>query len=270
MVQEKEKKCMPRWKETLRRFFRFSRASARARESGAIYDQDGLRCIHNHAFMHDPEFCRAYQRGVAAVGSDHYHWQWRVHIGLWVASNARCLPGDFVECGVNYGFLSSAIMAYLDWNRMDKTFYLLDTFQGFDPRYLTAEERDKGALDNNQAFLRSGHYVSQVESVRANFAEWRNVRLIVGSVPDSLSQVTSEKVAYLHLDMNCALPEVAAAEFFWERLVPGGLVLMDDYCYQGFEEQQRAHDDFAQRKGVSILSLPTGQGLMIKPPVPRG
>jgi len=87
------------------------------------YQQDGLSSIHNHEFMHDPRFIAAYARGVSAVGQD-YHWYWRMHIGLWAAQTAARLPGDFVECGVNRGFLSS-IMA------------LLDTFRGVDPRVLS-------------------------------------------------------------------------------------------------------------------------------------
>ena len=44
----------------------------------AIYNQDGLRSIHNHDFMSDPAFVRAYQRGVQAASD--YHWYWRVHV----------------------------------------------------------------------------------------------------------------------------------------------------------------------------------------------
>lgn len=28
-----------------------------------VYDQDGLKMVHNHVFMHDPRFRRAYERG---------------------------------------------------------------------------------------------------------------------------------------------------------------------------------------------------------------
>ncbi|MGB6325672.1 MAG: hypothetical protein WBG11_07835, partial [Methylocella sp.] len=42
----------------------------------ALYDQDGLRSIHNHDFMSDPAFVRAYQRGVQAASD--YGWHWRV------------------------------------------------------------------------------------------------------------------------------------------------------------------------------------------------
>ena len=80
------------------------------------YAQDGLISVHSHAFMQDAAFTQAYARGVRAVGgTDSYQWHWRIHIGLWAAKVASRLQGDFVECGVNKGFLSSAIMDYLDW-----------------------------------------------------------------------------------------------------------------------------------------------------------
>ena len=100
------------------------------------YDQDGLWSIHNHEFMSDPLFRRAYEKGITANGGD-FNWDWRVHVGLWAASSAAKLEGDFVECGVNRGFLSSSIMTYLNWNDLHKSFYLMDTFKGIDERHIT-------------------------------------------------------------------------------------------------------------------------------------
>ena len=96
-------------------------------DDSSVYRADGLTTVHNHDFVRDPDFARAYARGVVAAGED-YDWQWRVHIGLWAAASAARLDGDFVECGVNRGFLSSAIMELLDWDTLGKTFWLLDTF----------------------------------------------------------------------------------------------------------------------------------------------
>jgi hypothetical protein len=228
------------------------------------YDEDGLTSLHNHDFLDDPRFAEAYRRGAEAAGCD-YHWRWRVHIGLWAASVAARLPGDFVECGVNSGFLASAIMQYLDWNSFDKRFFLLDTFSGIDPKMASPEEIEHGALERNRGHLESGFYVSSIESVRKNFAQWRGVHLIEGSVPHTLQRVTADRVAYLHIDMNCAEPEVAALEYFWDKLAPGAPVLLDDYAYVGFGLQKQAMDRLASRLGVQIASLPTGQGLLMRP-----
>ena len=231
---------------------------------GHVYDQDGLRSIHNHEFVDDPAFRKAYERGVSAAGDD-YRWHWRVHVGLWVAACAARLKGDFVECGVNRGFLSSAIMDYLDWDSLGKHFYLLDTFRGLDERFVSSADRASGAVEKNRKSVESGFYVQGIEEVRANFSQWKNVSLIEGSIPGTLPQVHAEKIAYLHLDMNCSPPEVAAIQFFWERLVPGAFALLDDYAYYGYLSQKIAMDQFAHEKGIEILSLPTGQGLLVKP-----
>lgn len=231
-----------------------------------VYDQDGLRSIHNHDFMTDSAFNAAYQRGIKATRQD-YYWHWRVYIGLWAAFSATKLEGDFIECGVNRGFMSSAVMQFLNWDTLGKTFYLLDTFAGLDARLLSEAELKSGALKKNEAMLKSGFYVSGIDSVKINFAEWVNVRIIPGTIPETLVNVDAQKIAYLHLDLNSSLPEVAAIKFFWHRLVPGAYILMDDYAYQGWHNSKLGMDSFAQEQGVMIASLPTGQGLLIKPPL---
>jgi hypothetical protein len=92
--------------------------------------------------------------------------------------------------------------------------HLLDTFAGLDPRFVTAGERRAGAVKKSRRYLRYGFYHSSVDRVRANFARWRNLRIIVGAVPESLGHVDSHASAFLHIDMNCAAPEVDTLCFF--------------------------------------------------------
>lgn len=53
--------------------------------------------------------------------------------------------------------------------------------------------------------------------------------------------------------------------YFWDKLVPGGIILLDDYGWQTHEAQKADWDEFARDRGVQILTMPTGQGLLIKP-----
>jgi len=228
------------------------------------YIQDGLASIHNNEFMGNSGFMAAYSRGVQAAGKD-YGWHWRVHMGLWAASVAKNLAGDFVECGVNAGFLSSSIMQHLNWNSLDKTFYLLDTFNGIDRRYVSEAEIAEGVLTKNTELVKAGFYVTDIDSVVKNFSEWSRVKIIQGSIPETLPAVSAQQIAFLHVDLNCAPPEVAAVEYFWEQLVPGAIVLLDDYAYWGYRQQKLAMDGLAEKLGTSIASLPTGQGLIIRP-----
>ena len=77
--------------------------------------------------------------------------------------------------------------------------------------------------------------------------------------------MTATKISFLHIDMNSAAPEIAAGEYFWDKLAPSAPILLDDYAYPGFHDQKLAWDAFAEGKGVKVLSIPTGQGLILKP-----
>ena len=101
--------------------------------------------------------------------------------------------------------------------------------------------------------------------MKERFAAFPNVHIHQGSVPDSFASGTPDSVAYLHIDMNAAEPERAALEFFWNRLVPGAPVILDDYAWVACWQQKQAMDEFALQVGCEILTLPTGQGMLMKP-----
>lgn len=222
------------------------------------YDQDGLTTVHNCDFMHGERFSRAYAAG-DALGS----WfggkvHWRVHVLFWAAERALTIGGDFVECGVHLGGFSRAVVEYVDFGRLsDRTFYLLDSFEGVSKAQLSEEEKHRGILEYE--------YANDHESVVATFAPYRNVRVIKGMIPDSLSHVETDKVGFLSIDLNSAVPEIAAAEFFWDKLLPGASIVLDDYGWAKHIVQKHAFDEFATHRNVPILSLPTGQGIIIKP-----
>lgn len=222
------------------------------RSAGSVYKHDGLRTAHNHTFLDNPDFQRAYRRAVRAAGWD-YEIHWRVEVILWAARTAQPTPGAYVECGTGRGFMASAICESLGWD--DRPFYLFDTFE---PGSVTPGCDQRGAAP-------SPYYADGPQGVRENFREWPGARLVVGTIPDSLSQVDPGPVAFLHIDLNDPAPEAAALRHFWPSLSPGAIVVLDDYAYQGFDASQRSADRVAADLGVSILPLPTGQGLTIKP-----
>ncbi|MBI4904374.1 MAG: class I SAM-dependent methyltransferase [Acidobacteria bacterium] len=228
------------------------------------YAEDGFITAHTDSFRGDPCFRQAYERGIRSSDGVDPHFEWRVHAALWAAQTSLRVPGDFVECGVNAGFISSAVMQYLDWNRVGRRFFLIDTFSGPVLDQYSEHEVQASRRDIAVAAMNAGSYVTDLERVRANFAEWPSATVIQGAIPDVLQTAPIEQVAFLHIDMNCALPEQAALEFFWDRLPSGGAVLLDDYAYLGHDCQRRAIDHVARRFHRTVLVLPTGQGLIIR------
>jgi O-methyltransferase len=225
--------------------------------NGLTYDQDGLATQHNCDFMKDERFIRAYRCGESTGSWGDAKVHWRAYVACWAAEKAKHLDGDFVECGVNKGGLAATVIEYVGFRNLRKKFYLLDTFDGLSEDYISEEERALGR--------KAGGYEECFEDVKRTFARFENVVLIRGPVPETLPRVTSEQVSYLSIDMNCAEPEIAAADFFWDKLVSGAVMLIDDYGWAGYAVQKRAFDLFAERNHVPLLALPTGQALIIKP-----
>jgi O-methyltransferase len=230
-------------------------------KSQITYSNDLLYTYHNADFLTEPRFAEAY-RLCKEIGGDlllNYDIQWRIHVLCWAAEHASKLAGDFVDCGVNTGFCPRAVISYVNFGNLPKTYYLLDTFSGMDERYSTAYELERNTKLGYDK--KTGLY----EQVLKTFAPFKNVQIVKGPIPDTLTEVKTEKIAYLSIDMNCVKPEVDALNYFWDKMVSGGLIILDDYGYPGCIDQKQAHDAFAKSKGVQILSLPTCQGLILKP-----
>lgn len=219
--------------------------------------EDGLGTCHNSDFACQPRFQHAYDLGRATGSWRGHELRWRIHVLLWCATVAARLPasGSFVECGVNRGGFARAIIDYLDQERIGRDFFLFDTFAGFDRSQLSATE----AISADQHYA----YEDCFADVQRTFADMPFVKLVRGSVPGSLIDVGP--VVFLSIDMNCALPEIAAARFFWPHLVPGAPVVLDDYGFALHHEQKQCFDVLAKEWNVEILSLPTGQGIIFKP-----
>lgn len=236
------------------------------------YTEDCLAVWHkNLDFLTEDRFVEAYRRGMdsghrigrEAGSKKDIHIEWRVHVICWAACHAAKLQGDFVECGVNTGIFSLAAAYYVDFNRLDKSFYLFDTFAGIPDDQIADSEKAWGRHKENEA-----SYDECYEVAKRNFSPYPRARLVRGKVPETLTTVEIPKVCYLSLDMNIAAPEIAALEFFWPRLTPGAPIIFDDYGWAPYRTQKDVMDDFAARNGVHILTLPTGQGLLLKPPGP--
>ena len=222
------------------------------------YNEDGLATRHDASFLQDPRFMAAYNAAKATGAWEDGNLRWRAYVACWGAEKGSKVEGDFVECGVFRGGLSMAVATYTDLGKSNRQMYLLDTYTGLSEKYSSEQERSV------EYHMRK--YDDIADEVRKRFSIFPNVHIVQGAVPDTLEQVPSKKISYLSLDMNSAIPEIAAAEYFWDRLVPGAVVVLDDYAYGlDHKAQKAAFDTFAAERGVSVLSMPTGQGLIFKP-----
>lgn len=222
------------------------------------FNKDGLATAHNSSSLNEPKFKEAF-RLAHSTGSFKGAWgsvdpEYRAYIYCWSAYQCKDLEGDFVECGVNKGGMARAAIHYTDMTPQSKRkFYLLDTYEGTPVHFLNEKERKTHNV-----------YEECYTDVKNNFKDFSNVIIVRGEVPGTLEHVKSDKIAFISLDMNCVAPEIEAANYFWDKLSIGGIIVLDDYNNIGHERQKEAFDEFCSLKNMKVMSLPTGQGLIIK------
>lgn len=173
---------------------------------------------------------------------------WRRYILACAAYQCAQLPGDFVECGVYIGTGIKTVMDYLGGTAFSKPFWGYDAF-------------DYNPVEGH---CFAGQEAGFFEQVQLRFQDYPQVRLIKGLLPDSFAEGAPEQVAYLHLDLNNAKGELAVLDFLFERIVSGGMIILDDYEWAAYRPQKQAEDPWFEQRGYRVIPLPTGQGLIIK------
>lgn len=220
------------------------------------YNEDMLITTHTCNFREEKDFIKA--KEISQKETDFYlQIDWRLHTILWAAKHCSNLEGDFVECGVNQAFFMRAIVDYIDFNNLDKKIFLLDTYEGI-PLDTVMEGEDNGHIKDN-------FFPGTYEGVKHSFRNYKNVEIIKGIIPDTLPLVKTDKIAFMSIDLNNAKPEIDSMRYFWDRVVKGGIIILDDYAYsKDYKFQREEWDKLSHEMNFTILTLATGQGMIIK------
>lgn len=214
-----------------------------------IYAGDNLFTYQrNLSFMGDEKLMASYHKHATTPVEQSILW--RMSLVAWGARNGMRLEGDFVECACYKGTTARIVCDYLDFaSHPERHYYLYDLFE-HDPSMPHHDMPEHGA--------------ELYETVRQRFVDTPNVTVTKGKVPDVLEQVAPTKIAFLHLDLNNASAEIGALELLFDRMVPGAVLILDDYGWLDYREQKLAEDPWLEKRGYRVAELPTGQGLVIK------
>src|SRR5450631_8328 len=202
----------------------------------------------NMSMLDDAPFVAAWQAN--AESSSDEAIVWRRYVLACAAYHCVQLDGDFVECGAYTGVGIKTIVDYLGGPAFPKTFWGYDIFE-HDASMLNAALPEHG----------SGLY----ERVREKFAGYSQVRVVKGLIPEVFASGCPDRIAYLHIDLNQAPAEIASLEHLFDRMVPGGILILDDYEWAGpYRGQKLAEDVWFEARKYRVIPLPTGQGIVIK------
>ena len=230
-----------------KRFFELMNEAAKLVAPGIYLGDNLFTWCRNNSVFEDAAFRLAWESNIKNDADRAIAWR------RYVLASAAChcaqLPGDFVECGVYWGSGVKTVVDYLGGKAFPKTFWAYDTF-------------DSNPVPGH-AF--AGQKEGFFQQVAARFAGYGQVRLVKGLIPGAFDGAEPPAVAYLHIDLNDAEAEIATLDRLFDKVVPGGMVILDDYEWSGvYRPQKIAEDQWFQDRNYRVMPLPTGQGLVFK------
>ncbi|MBW7876006.1 MAG: class I SAM-dependent methyltransferase [Candidatus Cloacimonetes bacterium] len=162
------------------------------------------------------------------------------------------VEGDTSECGVYNG--GSSYIILLGTAGTNKIHYLFDSYEGLsspgdkDGKYWTPGDlnySESSVIDNLKEF--SGRFVS--------YKGW---------IPDRFNEISERRFSFVHIDVDLYEPTLNSLEFFYERMNPGGIILIDDYGFQTCPGATEAVDRFLETMPEKPVMLPSGGAFILK------
>jgi len=182
------------------------------------------------------------------------------------------IEGDVVECGVwRGGSMQAVALTLKHLGSSDRHLHLFDTFEGMPPpgdedrRFddQTAEDLlEKGTRDQSiWAYAALGDVK---EGMREVDYPADHVHFHQGLVEETIPSQAPEKIAILRLDTDWYASTIHELDHLYDRLAPGGVLIIDDYGY--WKGSRQATDEFLAKRGLRLFLSPLLSGrIAIKP-----
>ena len=167
------------------------------------------------------------------------------------AKIASSLEGCFVSIGVSFGVTPRLVLEYTS---SKKEYWLVDNWDGYD-HYHSKVIKTRAVHDE---------YCSNIEDAKEIFSGYDKVRIVQGFAPEALESMKAEKISFLHLDTTDQKCEAASIEFLWDRIVPGGIVVIDMFnLSHGYVAE---YAPLFKKLGCSdgVIGTAHGQGIIVK------
>ena len=165
---------------------------------------------------------------------------------LWklVEESSKLKEGSLIEIGTWCGGSGGLIGSMARSAGITDTLYMCDTFKGI----VKVDEKQDSHMEDGM--LDDATYES-VDYIINEVLGIENVKILEGTFPEDTSHYIpdDEKFRFCHMDVDVYQGSEDILEWLWDRLVPGGIVVYDDYGFDTADgvtkhvEQQRKCED---------------------------
>lgn len=181
---------------------------------------------------------------------------------LQVFALSEGVPGETVEAGCFRG-LSSYLLCH-SMKTKDPTFtgvthHIIDSFEGL------GEPVD---VDEVPAEAAGRFSDTSVEHVRRTLADFPDVDIVEGWIPDVFENLPEREYRFVHIDVDLYEPTRDCLRYFYPRVADGGFIVVDDFGpwpeggrYPGCT---RAVLEYCEQEGLTCAALSSGNAVLRK------
>ena len=160
---------------------------------------------------------------------------------------SKNIEGCLIETGVWKGGMAMWMKCILDYYREKRQIWLFDTFEYF-PKPVT-NDKDIKIHGITQILFEN---MPNTNDVINNFKKFglydETIHLIKGNFIDTLPNVDPGKIAILRLDCDYYEPSYYVLELYYNKVTPGGYIIIDDYgnkhlsCKEAINDFRKKYD----------------------------
>ncbi|HNX60349.1 MAG TPA: TylF/MycF/NovP-related O-methyltransferase [Spirochaetota bacterium] len=166
------------------------------------------------------------------------------------------LDGDVVELGCNIGMTSSFIQRLLKHTDGRKSFCVYDSFEGLPPK-----TNEDGATPCDK-----GASAVSIEAFKKTFKDAKIdlPHINKGFFGDISDDKYPDKICFAFFDGDFYGSIMDSFKKVYDKMVPGGIILVHDYEWMNFPGVKKACDEFLKDKPEKVVKGMNGIGIMRK------
>lgn len=188
-------------------------------------------------------------------------WPSRLYVWFDVLVNTKRLAGEIVEVGCYLGGTAAVSMRMLDHIGSTRVYTVIDTFDGF----------DAAQFDNEVALGAHKSLAGEFSSNSPSLTRWvldkhggKNVKIVVGDITTVSDDKLPARISACLLDVDLADPIYKGLNRLYPRLVPGGVIAVDDCELGTGYKAVIGYEQFMKEQGLEP-EYQFGMGLVRKP-----
>lgn len=215
----------------------------------------------------DPDYDRIYHDGLLTTRTSPVPLERRQRFYSLVQLFRKTVPleGLMAECGCFHGLSSYLLCSTLKLAHggFDGQGYrIFDSFQGLSAPQPEDTIEDSGPqAERLRQITRAGHFAASLEEVKAALRGFPRIEFFPGWIPEAFPDEPDARYRFVHLDVDVYQPTRDSLEYFYPRVVPGGIIVCDDYGWPG---ARKAVEEFCARAGASFETTPHLQACIVR------